>query len=358
MDQILIFAKYPIGELLRDGMYQRIKAIDEELRSYRRIYIDVAFRRNLKKEVMKIEDDVKLYKLNVILHFFTILSLIKKNRLIYIHSLYNFFYISFFSFNNKCITFDLHGTVPQEEQFKRHLQWARLYKLAEKRAYKKCENFVYVSEEMRDYYLSQYPFSKLKNHYVKPIYPSNVFKNVPLDKIQELRDKLGVHEEDIVFIYSGNMQKWQNVDLMLERVREVYSSNMFFVFLTGDIINMTALVNEKFTGCSVRYVIDSVGPDKLGVYYAMAHYGFILRDDHILNRVSSPTKLTEYLFYGIYPIVKYEKLGDAYRYGYEFYYYNDNFSKLRAIKSSKNRGIANLMLKKNGEVSIHDVVSK
>lgn len=84
----------------------------------------------------------------------------------------------------------------------------------------------------------------------------------------------------------------------------------------------------------------------------LAHYGFILRDKHILNRVAAPTKMVEYLFFGIIPIVKYEEIGDVLKLGYEYISYKSDLSNLEPKKSKKNENIAMTLLNRNSETEL------
>lgn len=47
-------------------------------------------------------------------------------------------------------------------------------------------------------------------------------------------------------------------------------------------------------------------------------YGFTLRDDIIVNEVACPTKLIDYVKYGIIPILKSDKIGDFVENGLEY----------------------------------------
>lgn len=52
--------------------------------------------------------------------------------------------------------------------------------------------------------------------------------------------------------------------------------------------------------------------------YQTAHYGFVLRDDITVNNVACPTKLVEYLQYGILPILLTPNIGDFAARGMEY----------------------------------------
>ncbi len=44
--------------------------------------------------------------------------------------------------------------------------------------------------------------------------------------------------------------------------------------------------------------------------YKNAYYGFVLREDIVVNHVAGPTKLTEYCTYGVVPILHTPHIGD------------------------------------------------
>jgi hypothetical protein len=62
-------------------------------------------------------------------------------------------------------------------------------------------------------------------------------------------------------------------------------------------------------------VVDEAGlPER----YLSSDFGFVLRDDTAVNRVSCPTKLSEYLWFGVIPIVKTPHVGDFLTEGFSY----------------------------------------
>src|SRR5690606_6210947 len=101
----------------------------------------------------------------------------------------------------------------------------------------------------------------------------------------------------------------------------------------------------------------TVTPDELGDYYRQAHYGFILRDDITVNRVACPTKMVEYLFYGITPIVKSPSIGDFPERGYEYIEYSDFSEDLPPVKSETNRRLVREVMAENDRLSLLDLLN-
>ena len=111
-----------------------------------------------------------------------------------------------------------------------------------------------------------------------------------------------------------------------------------FLILSGQKKRFEHLIRHKNFPAGKIDVI-SVKPEELESYYELAHYGFILRDDILVNRVANPTKLAEYLQYGIIPVVKLVDIGDYARYDYDYLPYGEVNNSLTPRKSQKNRDI-------------------
>ena len=81
-----------------------------------------------------------------------------------------------------------------------------------------------------------------------------------------------------------------------------------------------------------------------------------MRDDIVLNRVAAPTKLIEYLSYGLIPIVKTINIGDSVKMGYEYILYNEDLNGLSAKKSDKNEEVAAAVLRLSAENNIPQIL--
>lgn len=341
----LFLAKYPDEHTIKDGMFQRISHIDSFFKNDNRVYLSVFLFRNFVKNKKQINKKLICYECNVFIHIFTILSLFIKSKKIYIHSLYNVFpnilYLLLFS---KKMILDVHGIVPEENKLvgKQIRYW--VFNICERLFFgKKNLTIICVTNSMIEFYKNKYKKYNLK--YIRYIiFPNN------LDE-QELEQN---NQEDIVnIVYSGNLQKWQNIDLMLDTIKKTYNNTKYhFYILTGEPDKM----QEKFKNfeSTDRIKIFTLPPEKLASIYRISHYGFILRDDIDVNNVACPTKLIEYMNYGIVPIVLSDNIGDFKKYGYERIL-NTEIEKLKPYKSLKNKNIINQIKEENSNIRIKEL---
>lgn len=352
---ILFVANYPTLETIKEGMSQRMFAVDNQFEAEVRCYLFVSHRMFWKKKEIEIKEGIKQYRCNLFVHFFFILNLFRRSNLVYFHSMLNAFLVFPMFFLGKReakYVLDVHGIVPEEQAMNgRHLR-AKLYNLIERKLFKILDYAVVVTEQMKDFYVRKYPYTKHKVKYiVYPIISDNILK-VKFDDFENEEN------QTVEVIYSGNTQSWQNIPSMVELIKKNIFSNVNYTILTGDIENMNRIFLEKGVFIeNSNIVIKSVKPEELEEYYKKAHYGFILRDDIDVNRVACPTKMMEYLCYGITPIVDLVHIGDFGSYGYDYITRIDfEENNLVPRKSNKNRSIAQTIICSFTRTNIKDIL--
>ncbi|WP_164111731.1 MULTISPECIES: glycosyltransferase family 4 protein [Sphingobacterium] len=325
---LVFLSPYPNDLNSKDGMIQRVKHIDQKFENLERVYIDSSYKFSLFKRKFSPTENVIVYKLNTFFHFFIILNILIKARVVYSHSLMGIFNVwpAFIVCPGRKFVLDAHGIFPEELRFNGSRKFV-IFSLLEKITFSKITKVICVTNAMKSHYLHKYPQMNI-DYFVYYILPS-IKTNVNL-YIGE-QDKLEV-------IYSGNLQKWQNIDLMLKTMEANDHELINYTVLTGDLKGF----EHKLKFYSIKkskVVLKSVAPSELGAYYEKAHYGFLLRDDIDVNRVSNPTKMVEYLNYGIVPIVKCEKIGDFNDLGYDYLKYVDFNKNLKPGKSIRNASL-------------------
>lgn len=338
MKKVLFLAPYPTEKNSKDGMISRVKAIDHLFNNIDKVYLDVSLFRNSKYYNDK---NIKIFDINLFLNFGKIIRLLQSNDMIYCHSLYSVRYLwILLIFCRTKIVLDIHGVVPEEELYYYGHRWRAFYfKIIEWIIFLKIDVAICVTKKMRDEYIKRYSFARCR-YLIYGIFPIELFKkSEQCNESQIVTDKIEI-------LYSGGVQKWQNISLMLDIIKQNCRHNIHYTILTGDQLYVEKMAEMKNID-SVYLDITSCDSSELVKYYRSAHYAFILRDESIVNRVANPTKLIEYLFYGIIPIVLNPMIGDYFEMGYDFINVNSLSGDENPIvpkKSRKNMEIAKKLI--------------
>ena len=343
---ITFLAYYPHKKDEKDGMMQRVLNVDEFFKEHSRQYIDIGLRRKDIKKHELLSNKLNIYRLNIFFDLILIIRLIKKSKIIYVHSIYNVrfsFLILFLLGLGKKTVLDVHGVVPEENLLLGKKIAYYKYSIIEYFTFRLISGIIYVTDVMKKHYDLKYPWSSNIPSIVYNIYP-----NFPMNYIFSEQ----YEGSKTIVIYSGNCQKWQNVDMILEIIKKNRNEHIEYVILTGEPLIFEKKINELGIVKGLwNLSVLSVKPSELPQYYSKAHYGFILRDDILVNQVANPTKMLEYLIFGIIPIVKSPKIGDFALYNYDYVLYTDFHTSLRPQKSSLNVDIAKKILIKKEELS-------
>lgn len=105
-------------------------------------------------------------------------------------------------------------------------------------------------------------------------------------------------DNKIIVGYCGGLQKWQNIEKILDIVltlREIDKRIFFFLFTNSDVSLIKGKLHEIG---EENYCIKALKSVEVPAYLKLLDAGFLIRDNFILNKVSSPTKISEYLAAG------------------------------------------------------------
>lgn len=288
---IVFISRYPTEDNEKDGMLQRVKSIDKICNLNRR-YIEISFKKNIK--IVKYNyENIEIIKLNYFLHQKEIADLLVGAKFVYCHSIDNAIrvikHIKKYPF-----IIDAHGAYPEELMLQNKKILSKVYSFFEKKIIVHCYKVVCVTESMWEHFNIKYKISNNKKIIIPIVSDSVVFSEVS-----------SFEKKENIVIYSGGLQKWQNIDLMLELASK--NNLLSYKFLTG----MPEELKFKITGMEIKKTdVFSVKPDDVVTFYKTAMFGFMLRDDIIVNNVACPTKYLEYIASDIIPIVKTENIGD------------------------------------------------
>ena len=128
---------------------------------------------------------------------------------------------------------------------------------------------------------------------------------------KQVRSDLGIAPNELLFVYSGTVKHYQNIEGMLNwysaHARDLQASRMLFVTPHPEavlVLAQSALLSEQVIALSVRH-------EEVNRYMNAADAAFMLRDDVDANRVASPTKFAEYCLAGL-PVIMTGAVKDAY----------------------------------------------
>lgn len=182
--------------------------------------------------------------------------------------------------------FKMHGI----DSVKGYVKYAFKY-IAERWAVLKSDILFVVSNKMLEYYREKYGYDADKQNYIiMPCFNLSVSHNFNLSQY-----------ENPFFVYAGSASVWQCVNQMLEVYsmieKEIEGSKL--IILSSDQEEfMKRIHSYDIKNFEIKYVPYQELNDELHKY----KYGFLLREDHIVNNVATPTKMNSYLSNYVIPI--------------------------------------------------------
>jgi glycosyltransferase involved in cell wall biosynthesis/GT2 family glycosyltransferase len=311
---IVFFAGYPYPEREKDGYFQRIRSIDGLAQHKSRVYVDYGVLPGQKSWF----DEPALNVLVLHMHnhryarFMRILVklLVLRHRTIYFHSVLRMEDGKFGSLMkwpglNK--TIDIHGTVPEEFRYHNDFYSGRLYDKHENLAIKKADQIIVVSHAMHHYLQQKYGEILAGSRVIAlPVFP-----DIPIGGPA----KPYINGKPVL-VYAGGTHKWQQVPKMIDAIAATRDSCIHKFFCPNP--SEVRPLFPKSLRNHPNITIDSKSFNELLDIYRDCHYGFILREDIIVNHAACPTKLVEYMAMGIVPIVDNQRIGDFMELGMQF----------------------------------------
>lgn len=274
---IFLSRAYPLP---KDGYQKRVQEIADLFKSWQIVFYPV-------------QDTQK-----TITNFISFVRLLCSVDLIYLHSLSSsshlFCHLALPFFKKKLV-WDVHGLVPEEHDFLGRKKEATGFQKLEKRIADYCNIWITVTKSMRDYLILKHPKLAHKKTFIIP--PG--FDLYPLSETQK----------DFDFVYSGASQKWQNLDLVRKCVSINQTLNTLILTSEGEIL-------KPYFPKSVTFGF-AVKNDYFN-YLSKSKMGFLLRDEHILNKAAFPTKLLDYLQAGVVPVFLSKQMADASQWDIKF----------------------------------------
>ncbi len=212
---------------------------------------------------------------------------------------------------NLKLIYDNRGVFIEEqiylEQWKRGGLKEKIFKALENQVLKKSDHIVVVSKVFRNALLRDHP--ELKNLSEK----ISVINNKTLISSEIKQDDLAGRKisNKIEGVYSGSSAKWQNINEIFSFAQKCVSEieNFHFKVMTYESEKFKKLITN-FGELYQYSEISEVNPDNVFVNLLSGNFGLLLRENNIVNNVSSPLKFAEYLSAGL-PVVVSEGVGDT-----------------------------------------------
>lgn len=191
---------------------------------------------------------------------------------------------------------DLHGATEEEALILGETDCISYIRKAEGLYFRHIKYAISLTENMERYFSDKYQRSDIV-YYRTPVISQDI-------KNQETLVKSA--QKPLIAVYSGGCQKWQNIQLMIKIIKRNLKNVEYHIFVSEP---------DKFRDIwgdepvPENVIYKNGTPEEIISVYRSAHIGFILRDDNNLNRVACPTKLMEYLQFGIVPVVMFNDIG-------------------------------------------------
>lgn len=149
---------------------------------------------------------------------------------------------------------------------------------------------LFCSEGMLAHYKSKYGYKK--NNYI--IMPCMNESGVHSDVINETK------YAQPTFVYAGSDAVWQCVEetiLLFKKIKERVPESQLYLYIENK-----EYAENLLNKYDVDAIVDYVPKERLEHDLQSMKYGFLVRQDIVVNRVASPTKMSTYLSNGIIPI--------------------------------------------------------
>lgn len=150
--------------------------------------------------------------------------------------------------------------------------------------------------------VSKYLFRHFEEKYKIQIDPKGVFIMPCYNSLLNLKSFYTPNKyENNVFCYAGGMQPWQGFEDIVKLYKQIEGirPDVYLKVYSKDIERAKKIIDQANLK---HYSIDCVPQEQMDAELSGCKFGFIIREDNVINNVATPTKLATYLGNGVIPI--------------------------------------------------------
>ena len=307
--RVAIVAPFPHPHLPLEGWMTRIVAIDSQFKGMPRIYLNFSEMHDGARceEIPRDEERAEaLLNPSGTVTAGYLSRLADTVDAFYVHTLHLAEHVLPWLRTGK-IYVDIHGVTPEEEVLLGNTHLRERYEAVEQAVLEGARRCIGVSEAMAEHYAEKYPSLRPR------------WLTIPVSAILstdvETTHRIPTDNRRLTALFSGGIQAWQNLEAMLDLV-EATGNEIDFRFLSHEHDRIRRRIEQR--GLAPAPQAGFCTKAELAAAYQAADFGLILRDPSPVNRVSCPTKLVEYLLFGMVPVVRSPHLGDFHKLGFAY----------------------------------------
>lgn len=203
------------------------------------------------------------------------------------------------------IIFDVHGATVEEAKYQScDRRKVEITSKIESYSIHAADYIICQSDEMKRYIVKVYGVNQDNICVFRCGVDTSIFHFEDNNR-KQVRQELGVSGDEILFVYSGGMHLWQRIEDSLHLFQLYNSHNpksKYLVITLEQDRFLEILKKEKYSGLRDKILIESLVFEEVPIYLCAADIAFLLRHNHVMNTVASPTKLAEYMACGL-PII-------------------------------------------------------
>lgn len=184
------------------------------------------------------------------------------------------------------------GIGPEESFMRNRSRFRRfVFYMMEKIVFKKAKKIIFVSKAMQEIYEKKFHLNLQNYSFIMPCFSASIKEDA---FTQSKYDKN-------TFAYVGSIAKWQCFDETLGlfvKIKEILNDATLEIYTFQ--VDQAREIADRYGLRDVR--IEKLSNDELLIRMENIKFGFLLREDNIVNNVATPTKLSTYLSTGVIPI--------------------------------------------------------